>query len=256
MKVGVQLYTVRDELEKNFVGTLEKIAELGYLGVEFAGYGGLTSAEMKSELDRLGLVAAGSHVSLDRLLHDAEGEIRYIKEVGAKYISIPFVGDEWRNENWPKLFETIKEIAPAANAQGITLCYHNHDFELTQQTSGIPVLDAMMEAIDSSLLSLELDACWVHYAGYSPVSYIDKYSSRLPIVHFKDVKKQNEGPLTVELGQGEVDLKAIAQAARKTNAEWLLVEQDFCQKPSLESIANSIQWMKDNLSDMNLVYRA
>lgn len=250
MKIGLQLYTVRDELEKDFIGTLEKIAGMGYEGVEFAGYGGLSPEQLKSELDRLQLQALGSHVSLESILEDTQKQIDIVKELGCNYLVVPWVGDEWRysDENWNKLFDKLGELGQQCKAAGISLCYHNHTFELEECMGGKPVLDAMADSIAEEALLLEIDACWIHDAGLNPVEYIRKYQGRVPLVHFKDLKKQDGHPLTVELGTGSMDLLGVAKAAKDAGTKWLVVEQDECQNPSLISVQRNFNWVKENLS--------
>lgn len=246
MKIGLQLYTLRDELSKDFIGTLREVAKLGYKGVEFAGYGGLGADELKSLLDELGLEAAGSHVSYDRLLTALDEEIAYNKAIGNRYLNVPWLDPKHRqnDETWNNLFAELAKIGRRVQEAGLALGYHNHDFELLERANGQIALDAMFEAVDASLLKVELDTCWVHHAGYSPVEYIRKYSGRLPIVHFKDMRKKADGKAdTVELGQGEVDLAAIAEASAAAGVEWLVVEQDFCQNPPLKSVENSMNWI-------------
>lgn len=233
-------------MEQDFEGTIRKVAELGYQGVEFAGYYGRSAEQIRQLLEETGLVALGAHTSYERLKQALEEEIAFNKTLGNKYLIIPYLSEEQRS-NWQEVIEGIKNLAARAAEQGMVLCYHNHEFELTEEHDGQPALDAVYGQIPASLLQVELDTCWVHYAGYDPVEYILKYTGRLPLVHFKDmVTKEDGGAETVELGQGEVDLPAIANAAVSSGAEWLVVEQDECLRHEpLESIQISIEWVKN-----------
>ncbi|MFD2670387.1 sugar phosphate isomerase/epimerase family protein [Marinicrinis sediminis] len=251
MKIGVQLYTVRDETEKDFIGTLEKIAEMGYEGVEFAGYGDLPATELRGHLDRLGLQAAGSHVSLEAMLEDADGQVAAMKTLGGTYLIIPFVDESKREDEaaWIEVFEQLGRISEKCQEAGLQFCYHNHDFELTSHVQGMPALDAMAKHLSSQQLKLELDVCWIQHAGLSPVSYIQQYRQRVPLIHYKDLALAEDGtPLTVELGKGQLPLQAIAAAADQNGVEWLIVEQDECQIGSLDSIRNNRQWIRQHLS--------
>lgn len=244
--IGLQMYTLRNETAQDFKGTLAKVAELGYEGVEFAGYGGLDASELRAELDRLGLRALASHVSLDRMLEAGEEEIEYNKTIGSRYIVVPWIGEE-RYADEAALAETCKSlerIARLCAEKGIGFGYHNHSFELERKFGGKMMLDIIYDSVSPELLKVELDTCWVHNAGVDPASYIRQYSGRIPLVHLKDMTKTDGKANTVELGRGEVDLKAIANAAREAGAEWLIVEQDHCQNPPLESIATSMDWLK------------
>ncbi|CAM2812898.1 sugar phosphate isomerase/epimerase family protein [Paenibacillus sediminis] len=242
-KVGIQLYTLRDQLENDFLGTLKKVAELGYSGVEFAGYYGHSAEELKSILDELGLIALGSHISYERLLTALDEEIAYNKVLGNYRLIIPWLKDPV--SMWNDIVPDFTRIGEACHAQGVELLYHNHDFEFTGKIEGRPLFDALFEAVPEAVMKVELDTCWVTFAGYDAVQYIGKYEGRLPLIHLKDmVKRDNGSALTVELGQGIVDLKSIADAAVKAGVEWLVVEQDECTNPPLESIATSMEWIK------------
>ncbi|MDO7905206.1 sugar phosphate isomerase/epimerase family protein [Paenibacillus sp. JX-17] len=245
-KVGLQLYTLRDQLEQDFEGTLRQVAELGYQGVEFHNFFGRTAEQVKSLLDELGLVALGAHVQYTRLLEHLDEEIAYHKAIGNALLIVPFLSEEQRN--WEEVFSSLKELGDQCQAQGMTLAYHNHDFEFTASYGEQTVFDAMYETVPASLLKVELDTCWVHFGGYDPVEYIHKYAGRLPVIHLKDARREGEGVQTVELGQGEVDLKPIADAAIEEQVQWIVVEQDFCQNPPLQSIETSMQWIKNYIT--------
>lgn len=246
MQIGIQLYTLRDETSKDFVGTLRKVAAEGFQGVEFAGYGGMEASKLLELLNELGLKAIGSHVGFGRLKEALDAEIAFNKAIGSTYIVCPYMGESDRGERWPETFRQLEEIGRKCAEQGVTFCYHNHAFELEEKIGDETSLDAMFRSVPADALQVELDACWVHFAGYDPVAYIDKYKGKLPLVHFKDVSRTAEGkPLTVELGQGEVNLPAIAEAAGKAGVEWLIYEQDFTQNPPLVAMANSMRWLKE-----------
>ncbi len=243
LKIGLQLYTLREELEQDFEGTLRKVAALGYKGVEFFHYFGRTASEVKVLLDDLGLVALGAHRPYDALLNDTEQEITYNLEIGNSNLIVPFLSEEQRN--YEEVAANLKIIGEKCKARGAVLLYHNHDFELTDRYGDHTAFDGLFEEVPADLLQVEMDTCWVHYAGYDPVEYVNKYAGRLPIIHLKDLKKLEDGsPETVVLGEGEVNLVAILQAAEQANVEWAVVEQDFCSRSPLESVADSLNWVR------------
>jgi sugar phosphate isomerase/epimerase len=238
INIGLQLYTL-----------IQKVAAIGYEGVEFAGYGGLTAVQLAESLQQLKLKAIASHVSLAQLTDHLEEEIDYNLAIGSRYIVCPYVAEEDRQEEsqWLAIFARLENIGKRCAERGIGFAYHNHDFELRQKVRETLVLDAMMESVPQTTLLMELDACWVHHAGLAPMDYISKYSSRLPLVHLKDMRKLPGGDaLTVELGQGEVDLAAIIEASVQAGVEWFIVEQDKCSNPPFESIATSWNWITTN----------
>ncbi|KKO54879.1 sugar phosphate isomerase/epimerase family protein [Paenibacillus sp. DMB20] len=249
MGIGLQMYTLRDETAQDFRGTLRKVAELGYEGVEFAGYGDIPAEEMKALLQELGLQAIGSHVGLHLLRENLQKEIDYLKTIGAKYMMCPYVAPEDREstEDWVNLFAFLEEAGAEARKQGLIFGYHNHDFEFKHHVGESFVFDAMYEATPPEAVQVEMDVCWVQFAGQDPLAYIPKYAGRLPLLHLKDFSKDEQGNMkTLELGQGTVNLPAVIQAASDAGTEWLIVEQDVCQNPPLQSIGNSMAWLKQN----------
>lgn len=248
MGIALQLYTLRDVTANDFAGTLRRVAELGYEGVEFAGYGGLSPEEMKALLAELSLKAVGSHVGLARLKDNLDEEIAMNVAVGSKYIVCPWLSETDRRE--PELQNTLKlfnEVAAKLAEHGIQFGYHNHAFELQEKVGERWLFDEIFARTPAEQVKVEMDVCWVTVAGQDPVAYISKYAGRLPLIHLKDIRKEADGKvLTVELGQGDVDLPAVIEAAGKAGADWLIVEQDHCQNPPLESVANSMSWLKAN----------
>jgi sugar phosphate isomerase/epimerase len=248
IKIGLQMYTLRNETAQDFLGTLAKVAELGYEGVEFAGYGGMEAAALREELDHLGIVSLGSHVSLDRMLEAADEEITYNLTLGSKYIIVPWMAES-RYSTEAGLLETcglLANIGQQCAERGIVFAYHNHSFELEHTFGGRTMLDTIYANVPDDAIQVELDACWVHNAGFDPAAYIRNYSGRIPLVHLKDMKRIDGNAETVELGHGEVNLHAIAAAAKKAGTEWLIVEQDRCQRPPLESVEISMTWLRGN----------
>ncbi|WP_054954890.1 sugar phosphate isomerase/epimerase family protein [Paenibacillus dakarensis] len=249
MGIGLQMYTLREETAQDFRGTLRKVAELGYEGVEFAGYGDIPADEMKTILQELGLQAIGSHVGLHLLREDLQKEIDYLKTIGAKYMMCPYVALEDRSsaEDWRKLFVFLEEVGTEVRKQGLVFGYHNHAFEFEDQVGNAFAYDALYEATSPEAVQVEMDVCWIQYAGQDPLVYIPKYAGRLPLLHLKDFSVDDQGEMkTLELSQGNVNLPAVIKAASDAGTQWLIVEQDVCQNPPFESISNSLNWVKNH----------
>jgi sugar phosphate isomerase/epimerase len=249
MGIGLQLYTLRDETAADFPGTLRQAAEMGYEGVEFAGYAGIQADEMKEILENLGLTAIGSHVGLQKLRDNLQGEIDYVKTIGGRYLICPYVGEEERKtpEDWKRLFSFFEKVGMAAGKEGLTFAYHNHAFEFDQQVDGAFAFDAMYANTSPESVQVEMDVCWVQFAGQDPIEYIRKYVGRLPLLHLKDFSRDAQNKIvTLELGQGQVALKEVIAASSEAGVEWLIVEQDNCQNPPLQSVSNSLHWLKRN----------
>ncbi|MFF2480815.1 sugar phosphate isomerase/epimerase family protein [Paenibacillus sp. NPDC058071] len=249
--IGLQLYTLRDVIGDDLEGTLRKVAAIGYEGVEFAGYGGIEADRMRDLLEELGLKAIGNHVSLENLETKLDEEIAYLKTIGAQYAICPWLPEDRRSaEAWLKLFVDFEQYGKRFREAGIDFCYHNHEFEFEVEVDGKFVFDALYNRIDADFLKVEMDLGWVQYAGQDPLAYISKYANRLPLLHLKDFRKGDGTPGkridTVELGRGDLDLLPLIERAGESGVEWVIVEQDVCANPPLESVAESMEWLKNN----------
>ncbi|MFC4809118.1 sugar phosphate isomerase/epimerase family protein [Paenibacillus sp. GCM10023250] len=251
MKIGLQLYTLRDETAKDMKGTLRKVAAMGYEGVEFAGYGDIPAEEMRDLLKELNLVPFGSHVGLANLENKLDEEIAYLKTIGATYVVCPWISPDnvAQGESfWRALIDKFAGIGERLKQEGLQFAYHNHDFEFALKIDGEFVFDAMYTKLPADLLKVEMDIGWVQYSNQDPLAYIAKYAGRLPLLHLKDFRKGEPGKQidTVELGRGDLALNDIIAAAAKADVEWIVVEQDTCANPPLESVQTSMDWLKAN----------
>ena len=268
LPIGVQLYSVRDDMAKDFKGTLQKVKEMGYDGVEFAGLFDNTPEQVKAMCAEIGLVPISAHVPLADMLADVDKVIADYKTIGCEYIVVPYVEEDRRpnGEKFMQMIEEIRSIGQKAKEAGLVLLYHNHDFEFTKLPSGEFGLDYMYSAIPADLLQTELDQCWVKYSGQDPVAYLEKYTGRSPVVHLKDYfaqgkqdsdpyaliglneseKKENTAFEFRPLGKGLQDIPSIIEASKAAGSKWLIVEQD---QPSMgltpmECIAASMEYLK------------
>ena len=268
LPVALQLYSVRGDLEADFLGTLCKVSEMGYEGVEYAGLYGYEPAQIKHWCDSLGLVSLSAHVPLADMLADIDKVIADYKALGCEYIVVPYVTEERRpgGELFMQMVEEIRAIGQKAKDAGLVLLYHNHDFEFAKLENGQCGLDYLYENVPADLLQTELDQCWVKYAGYDPVEYLQKYSGRSPVVHLKDffVQGEQEGdPYALigldegekkantafefrPLGHGLQDVPSIIAASKAAGSKWLVVEQDnpSMGKTPLESVKMSMDYLK------------
>lgn len=268
LPVGVQLYSVRDDMAADFKGTLQKVKAMGYDGVEFAGLFGNTPEQVKAMCDEIGLNPISAHVPLADMLADVDKVIADYKAIGCKYIVVPYVTEERRpgGELFMQMVEEIRSIGQKAKDAGLVLLYHNHDFEFKKLESGEFGLDYLYSAIPADLLQTELDQCWVKYAGQDPVAYLQKYTDRSPVVHLKDYfvegeqvgdpyaliglnedeKKSNSAFEFRPLGCGVQNIPSIMVAAKAAGSKWLIVEQDqpSMGKTPMECIAMSMEYIK------------
>ncbi len=266
LPIAIQLYSVRDDMEKDFEGTVKKIKELGYEGVEFAGLFGKSGSEVKKLCDELELVPVSAHVPYYDMLENPEEVLKDYQDLGCKYVVVPYLTEECRpgTDGWASTVEGIRKIGEAAKKMGIQLLYHNHDFEFLK-IDGKYALDILYDTVPADLLKTEIDTCWVNVGGEEPAAYVEKYTGRAPIVHLKDFSgSKGNGPLykligieeeTAEtestfefrpVGSGVQDWKKIIASAEKAGAEWVIVEQDdpSMGKTPMECAAMSIAYLK------------
>ncbi len=254
-KVGVQLYSVRNEMEKDFEGTLKAISEMGYDYVEFAGFFGHTADEVSKILDKYNLEAISAH--LDHTFYFEQGEelTEFLKALGIKYWVVPFLNIKFHMGSDQCAYEEIAEVCKILKDKGIKMLYHNHDFEF-EAFEGKLVLDWLYEIIPADLLEAELDTCWARYAGFDPAEIIRKYSGRAPIVHLKDFVrtkkpgkernyKEEPGFMFKPVGYGCQDFRAILEAAEDAGSEYIIVEMDQSpEMPPLEAMRLSREYLK------------
>ncbi|WP_438435008.1 sugar phosphate isomerase/epimerase family protein [Gorillibacterium sp. sgz500922] len=242
--IGLQLYTLREDTERDMAGTLRRVAALGYESVEFAGYGGLPAPQLRAVLAEAGLTAVSAHVPYDRLLNQLEEELFYAKELGLSYLIFPWVeADRIRSEaGLDELIGNLIAIGEQIRKAGLGFCYHNHEFEL-ETVGGELILDRIYRKTDPALLQAELDLFWLKKAGIDPKHYLLSYTGRVRIVHLKDMEAGDEG-FFAEVGHGIMDIPALLEAAAEAGVKHLLVEQDICRRSPWESIELSIGYLR------------
>lgn len=261
--VALQLYTVRDMMEKDVPATLRAVKAIGYDYVEPAGLFGMSADAFRKALDDAGLTAVCAHVPLAEMSADTEKFISVYKTIGCKYVAVPYLPEEQRYGT-PAFEATLAEIARIADmclAAGMPLLYHNHDFEFTKMPDGRYVLDYMYDTIPA--LATELDLCWVRVGGEDPAEYVRKYAHRAPVVHLKDYVGEKSAhmyeligikesgakePQKFEfrpVGAGVQDFPAILAAIAGTNAEYVVVEQDQSYaQASIDAAKQSRDYLK------------
>ena len=263
--VAIQLYSLRDVAQKNLYATLKKVKELGYDGVEFAGLYKHTPEEVRDMCADIGLVPISAHVPYVDMVADPEGVMGQYATIGCKYIVVPYLANEHRPDSdlFPEVIKNIAMLGGVAKKLGMTLLYHNHDFEF-MKLNGKYALDILYEEVPAELLQTELDTCWVNVGGEVPANYIRKYAGRCPVVHLKDffgeksddmyeligiqsaAPKRPSGFEFRPVGAGLQNFPEILKASEESGANWVVVEQD---KPSMgltamESIQKSIDYLK------------
>ena len=245
--IGLQLYTVREQMAEDPVATLEAVAAMGYEGVEGGPPGGMSNAEFLAVLADCGMTLTGGGASPKQLRDDIGAVVDRCGELGIDTVMIGIGGElRERDGDWKAVVADLAEGCAHAAAAGIRVCYHNHAFELEQTVDGACGLDYLLATIPATDIQAELDTYWVQTGGEDPVAYIRKYAGRLPRLHIKDraPAPADETCPFAEIGQGILDWDAIFAAAPEAGVEWYLVEQDRWTRPPIESARMSIEFLK------------
>ena len=245
MKRAVQLFTMRNECAEDFPGVLRKIKEMGWDGVQIDGLFGYSAEEIAGVLNETKLEAAGMHIGADRMTEDLDNVMKESYLFGTKDIFCHFVEEEFQNPaGYFEVKQILMDLAKKLQGLGFRIGYHHHDFEFHTKMNGGNALEYMLKKENNMFLYPEFDTYWLKKGGVDPLEFIQRYSDRIPYLHFKDMTN-DERETFAEVGTGLIDFQSIINYASKKDVEWLLVEQDECEKDPFESIAIS----KRNLDD-------
>ena len=275
LPIGLQLYTVREQLGKDFDGTLKQVAAVGYKEVELFSLLGRKAKAVRESLDAAGLRCVSAHYQLADLQGDLGPKIEQARELGLTFMVCPFPGiadprrikpanrnplDQIRAmvnaltaDDWKWNAEVLNKAGEQAKKAGLQVCYHNHHLEF-KKYDGVTALELLLRHADKELVKVELDCGWVHVAGESPADFIARHEGRVALLHIKDVKEgfkptTDFGPVPfTEVGRGVIDWKKVFAAAKKTQVKRYYVEQDTTERPPLEAIKIS----RDYLHDLNV----
>jgi sugar phosphate isomerase/epimerase len=239
--VGLQLYTIRDAMAADLLGSLKKLSDLGYKNLELAGYAdgkfyGHTAAEFKKIVADLGMVAISSHAAVEskgitldtaKLMADSHAAL------GVKYCIQPWVNDEDRTvEKYKKMIGDWNKVGKEMKSVGIQFGYHNHNFEFKKVNGIVPYYDIYMPEMDKDLITMELDLFWAEKAGQNPIEMFNKYPGRFQLLHLKDMKT-NQPPFyevikddICSVGAGVIDFKEILAAKKVAGVKYTFVEDD------------------------------
>jgi sugar phosphate isomerase/epimerase len=260
-KVGVQLYTVRDDMKKDFAGTIAKVAGVGYKEVEFAGYFDHKPADVRAILDKNGLTAPSCHVGYEVVENKWPETLDAAHTVGHSYIVCPWVEEKLRKspDGWKQVAATFNKAGEASAKAGIQFGYHNHTFEFAPDANlgGKLPYDYLLENTDPKFVKMEMDLCWISVTGQDPVAYFGKYPGRFPLVHVKDVKEipkvtpgkadeflntSFEKNVMTAVGSGVIDWKRIFAHADEAGIQHFFVEHDAPTDP-FASITDSYKYL-------------
>ena len=261
LPLGLQLYSVREQLPGDSQATLDRIGELGYREVEAAGFYKYTAAQVRQGMDNANLRCVSAHYGMTQLSAELPQTLDFLKEVGAEYVICASPGRKnpaavgtgiahsggMTIEDWRWNAEQFNQMAAKAKAAGLQFGYHNHVAEFAT-TGGVVPYDELLRLTDPALVTFEMDCGWVMVGGGDPVAYLKKYPTRISMLHVKDFKPKvagQERPEAAELGRGTVDYKPIFAAAKVAGGiKHCFVEQEGFDVPWDEALKIDAEYMK------------
>ena len=237
--IGIQMYTVRDQLQADFEGTVTKIAQIGYRNLEFAGYYNRTPEQVRALLDKVGAVSRSSHIGAPLLRQDAAGQIKAAKTIGQEYITLPSYnfGKEGL-AGWRKGVAEFNQWGAMCRDAGLKLAYHNHaaEFAPLEGTTGY---DVLVKETDPKLVDFELDLYWAKFADQDPLALFAKYPGRFAMWHVKDMMVTGTQKGMTPVGKGTIDFKSIFAHARQSGMKYFFVEHDTAAQYPGGSLASA-----------------
>jgi len=252
LPIGLQLYSVRNLLPKDFEGTLHQLGAAGYTEVEAAGYYDKTAADFGNAMQRAGLRCISTHHAMSLLKPQLEQLIEYGQALGLEYIICSSPGGVHRDpaaksgeltlEDWRYIAGEFNKIGEKVKAAGMTFGYHNHGPEFGSE-NGVVFYDELIRLTDPKLVVFELDCGWISAAGHDPVRYLSKTPERFPLLHVKDMVKGPNGQFhSTIMGKGVVDYRPILRAA--TGLKHYFIEQEEFEGDPMTAIREDADYMR------------
>jgi sugar phosphate isomerase/epimerase len=264
LPIGLQLYTVQGDLEKDFDGTVRKIGEIGYRSVEAAGidsFQGRSPAQLRKSFSNAGLVCPSAHLVQITMTHDELSKlIDFCHRLGLEYMvcATAQIGPrtllrrpKLTPDDFKRTAEVLNKVGATISRSGMQFAYHNHDVEFSGFPDGTTGFDVLVRNSEKSAVKYELDCGWAVYAGHDPVALLEKYPDRIKMLHVKDEKPGfppaigGGGSPTTEVGKGKIDWKAVFEAAKKAQIKHYFVEQEppFSEMPPLRAVKVSYDYL-------------
>lgn len=264
--IGIQLYTVRGETQRDLKGTLKTLSDIGFREVEMAGYYDMGAKELRSMLLDFNLAPTSTHQGLNDLLNETQKKVDYVAELGVKHLIVPFpavpdnrfdklpkdskqtIANSMTLDDWKWVAEQLNKIGEVSKKAGITTGYHNHNLEF-RTIDGVVAYDQLLKSTDPALVTMELDIAWVVAAGLDPVAYLKNHPNRFSLLHVKDVKKDIKTVVdvvettTTEVGSGKVDWKKLFAACDPNRIKHYYYEQEHWDGPVIEAAKTSFDYL-------------
>ena len=239
--LGVQLYTVRDQLGTDFEGTLRKVAEIGYTEFEFAGYYDRSPAQVRAILDELDVRAPSAHIGLNLFRADIDKVIADSNVIGHRFLVVPSANGR-TVEGWKQLAADFNLYGERVAHAGMRFGYHNHAAEFADLGGGTTAFDILLQETDPALVDFELDLYWAVRGGQDPLALFARAPGRYKLFHVKDMTDRAGSQAMAPVGEGEIDFGAIIAARQQAGVEHFFIEHDNAAEyagGSLASIATS-----------------
>src|SRR5215469_14265067 len=240
--IGIQLYTVRDALKRDYDGTLARLATIGYREVESGKDHDLPSPKaMRAALARHGLTSPSSHVDWESMTTNWSKVIEDNKIMGRTYLVNPWIDENVRNkpDGWKHAAEVLNRAGETSKKSGIQLAYHNHWIEFVPLEDGKLPYDILLENLDPNLVKMEMDLGWITVGGQDPVKYFQRYPGRFCMVHVKDVHRVPDAAsvrssrfagehmtILADVGTGVIGWKRIFAHSEQAGIKHYFVEHD------------------------------
>jgi sugar phosphate isomerase/epimerase len=248
--IGLQLYSLRNEIGENLEESLKKIADIGYNRVEAAGYKdgkfyGMDPAEFKALVDNFGMKLTSSHLTFD--MKDISTVLTSHQNADIKYLVWPWIGKDQRAsiEDYKLLAEKLNTIGDFCSQNSLEFGYHNHDFEFYPIDGEIPY-DVLLNYTDPELVFMEIDLYWITYADKDPIAYFERFPGRFKLWHVKDMAAGESMEMT-EVGSGIIDFEEIFQHTSLAGMKEFFIEQDTIKGDGFESVKESFDYLNNIL---------
>jgi sugar phosphate isomerase/epimerase len=253
--LGVQLYSVRNEISKDVPGTLARVRALGFREVEMAGTYGLTAAQFRAELDRAGLRATSMHVGYERLRDSLSAVLDEARTLGVQYVGvawIPHTGGPLTSDGARRAAADFSTWGRTARERGLQFFYHVHGYEFEPDASGVLPMDILMRETPDDAVKYEMDVFWISRPGADPVAWLRKYPTRWRLLHLKDMKRgtptnvntgsANPDETEVPIGTGQIDYRGVLRTAREIGVAKYYIEDETANP--FATIPLSVRWLE------------
>ena len=264
-KIGIGLFTLREQLTADVKATIAHVAKIGYNQVEtyygypgkyeVKGFWGLEAKDFKALLGANNLSSPSGHYNVTEFLSSGDDKIlkshiETAATVGQKYFVVPALPTDIRTngtlDDYKRMAAYFNQAAELCQKSGIKLAYHNHNFEFKDQGNGVTGYEILLKETDAKLVGFELDIFWAVNAGLDPVEMFKKNPGRYKMFHVKDMDKADKAVFT-EVGSGKIDFKSIFANSKLAGVDYIFTEQDLIKKEPFESITESYNYIKKNL---------